>query len=220
MSNMVNLRTLVLTSDYMPLSFWPLYTIPAQDAIARHLNGNCDIVFSYDRRILTPSRNDLYWPSVIANHNTKKFKNEVRLRKNTLFYREDGICFYCTKPITTNNMTYDHYIPRKHGGGHDWDNVVACCEDCNTKKGDKLPEGQWKGTRYIPYKPSFFQLMNMRAKHPIFIDDPRWANFLPGFTYDNIYVMERGKPTLSLSQYNENMEKIEEEMLLDMEKSA
>ena len=87
----IKLRTLVLNSDYMPISLWSeyngrssLYTIPAQDAICRYLNGTCQVVYWYPRKILTPSRKDLYWPSVIVNPPHKRNnaeRNEIRLKK-------------------------------------------------------------------------------------------------------------------------------------------
>jgi len=31
-------------------------------------------------------------------------------------------------------------MPKSKGGGNTWDNLVAACHTCNTKKGDKLLE--------------------------------------------------------------------------------
>jgi 5-methylcytosine-specific restriction endonuclease McrA len=33
----------------------------------------------------------------------------------------------------------DHVVPRSRGGDHSWENVVAACRRCNSKKKDKLP---------------------------------------------------------------------------------
>ena len=33
----------------------------------------------------------------------------------------------------------DHVMPRSRGGQHVWDNVVAACRRCNTRKEDRLP---------------------------------------------------------------------------------
>ena len=35
-------------------------------------------------------------------------------------------------------MTVDHIIPKDKGGGDSWENLVAACIPCNTKKGNKL----------------------------------------------------------------------------------
>ncbi len=36
--------------------------------------------------------------------------------------------------------TVDHVIPRCQGGASTWTNLVACCRECNAKKGGRTPE--------------------------------------------------------------------------------
>lgn len=36
--------------------------------------------------------------------------------------------------------TVDHVIPRCQGGPSTWTNLVACCRECNAKKGGRTPE--------------------------------------------------------------------------------
>ena len=35
-----------------------------------------------------------------------------------------------------NRCTLDHMMPLSRGGADRWDNVVACCNTCNGRKGD------------------------------------------------------------------------------------
>lgn len=62
--------------------------------------------------------------------------------------RRDGHrCQYvgCTRRATT----VDHVIPRCQGGPSTWGNLVACCQECNARKGGRTPEQagmQLKGT--------------------------------------------------------------------------
>jgi hypothetical protein len=175
---MVHLKTLVLNNNYMPLSVFPLYTIPAEDAISRVLNGNADSVFNYSRPILTPSRDDLFWPSVIVNRNGFKYRDEVKLKRETLYYRDHGRCMYCGGDITIPTLSIDHVIPRSKNGKHSWTNVVASCRDCNQEKKDEMPLGKWK-PKQAPYKPSFFQLLELRKQYPIVVHDMNWMEFLP-----------------------------------------
>lgn len=178
----INLRTLVLNPNFMPVSVFPnLYTIPAEDAIVRHLNGSCTVVYWHNRHVLTPSRHDLFWPSVIVNNNTRSFNKEVRLKRSTLYYRDHMRCSYCDEELEFHENTYDHVIPRVRGGDHSWENVVLACKECNSKKGDSLPVGKWTPKRK-PYKPTFFDLLEQRKKFPVYIDDENWRQFLPGFT--------------------------------------
>ncbi len=51
--------------------------------------------------------------------------------------RDSHTCQYCG---SGKRLTLDHVIPRSKGGQHTWNNVVAACESCNSKKGDRLPQ--------------------------------------------------------------------------------
>jgi len=59
--------------------------------------------------------------------------------------RDDYICQYCGQTATQ----VDHVIPRKSGGGHDMDNLLACCATCNARKGAKS-EGVFLGSTPHP----------------------------------------------------------------------
>jgi 5-methylcytosine-specific restriction endonuclease McrA len=49
--------------------------------------------------------------------------------------RRDGrCCAYCGKRADT----IDHIVPRSRGGTHTWDNCVAACRTCNSRKADRL----------------------------------------------------------------------------------
>lgn len=175
---MPKLRCLVLNQSYMPLSLFPLSVTTAEDAIHNYFGGSCDIVVAYDVPVLTPSRQDLYWPSVIANHNNHSFKKELRLRKELLYYRDHCVCMYCGVDLTIQSMTYDHVQPRTKGGPHSWENVVAACKDCNNQKSDEVNPKKWK-PRKIPWAPNYFQMIDIRKKYPIYVDHESWIDFLP-----------------------------------------
>ena len=36
-------------------------------------------------------------------------------------------------------MTLDHILPKERGGSDSWENLVACCLECNRKKGNRRP---------------------------------------------------------------------------------
>src|SRR5579872_2575123 len=152
-----NRRTLVLNSNYMPVSLWPLYAISANEAFVRYYTGSCQVVHWYDRKILTQNKkHNYYYPSVIVNPSHKNVhKSEVKLKKLTLYYRDHCCCSHCGTDLTLNNMTYEHVVPKSKGGEHSWENVVAACQLCNSKKGDEEPIGRWAPKRK-PYVPSYF----------------------------------------------------------------
>lgn len=47
-------------------------------------------------------------------------------------------CFYCDRDMG-DKWTIDHYIPLSKGGEHTKSNLVACCQSCNSIKGNKIP---------------------------------------------------------------------------------
>lgn len=174
---LTGLRTLVLNANYMPVSVFPLECIPAEDAVTRILNGTCHSVFEYDRAILTPNLK-MKWPSVIArNSNVRAKAQTVKLSRDTLYYRDHGICAYCETSLTIGTTTYDHIHPQSLGGPHTWENVVASCSACNSRKGSHLPTGSWK-PKHKAYKPDYWQLVAARKKFPIVIPHQEWQQFL------------------------------------------
>ena len=88
------------------------------------------------------------------------------------------MCQYCG--VTGKDLTLDHVIPKRMGGKHTWDNVVACCRRCNLRKADKLHHHanmkllrEPRRPRYVPY----ISLTNyMRAQNR---ED--WMQYLPVF---------------------------------------
>ncbi|CAB5222212.1 HNHc domain containing protein [uncultured Caudovirales phage] len=71
---------------------------------------------------------------------TQRWKNQ-RLR---VLKRDGYICQYCGNDATQ----VDHVIPRKSGGGHELENLVACCAPCNSAKGAK--DGLFLGVSATP----------------------------------------------------------------------
>ena len=127
---MAYLRTLVLNQSFTPVSLWSSvslapYTISAKDAIRRYLGESCQVVYTYNRKVLTPSRDDLYWPSVIISFDKKYKNNGVKLTRQSLFYRDTGKCCYCQKQLSFSSMTVEHIIPISLGGSKGWDNVAV-----------------------------------------------------------------------------------------------
>jgi 5-methylcytosine-specific restriction endonuclease McrA len=173
---MLGLRALVLNSNYMPISLFPIHSIPVEDAVVRVFNETCHVVFEYDRDILTPTL-EMKWPSVIARNDNLRIKEKVKLRRESLFYRDHGICVYCEKQLSLGEVTFDHVHPRARGGMHSWDNVVCACISCNIKKGSNLPVGEWS-PKIKPYEPNYFQLLSRRKKFPITVPDESWTHFL------------------------------------------
>ena len=85
-----------------------------------------------------------------------KYKDIVLNRRNIL-KRDDYRCQYCAKQATP--LTLDHIVPKNKGGKDSWENLVAACSKCNTRKGDTLLKHMDMKLLKKPRKPSkLFQL--------------------------------------------------------------
>lgn len=67
----------------------------------------------------------------------KKIRNESR--RDTIYAKTVGVCFYCGEPISRYRFTIDHFIPRSKGGSDGIFNLVPACRRCNTTKRNLLP---------------------------------------------------------------------------------
>ncbi len=60
----------------------------------------------------------------------------LRPTRANILLRDDETCQYCGKHA--RDLTLDHVIPRSRGGQSTWENLVACCKQCNGRKGNRL----------------------------------------------------------------------------------
>lgn len=84
---------------------------------------------------------DDFFPAVIVlkDYIRKDFTSYSCNRKNVI-WRDKYICQYCGNKFQYHDLTMDHVIPKSRGGDKSWTNIVACCKNCNTKKGNKTPK--------------------------------------------------------------------------------
>lgn len=60
--------------------------------------------------------------------------------RRAIHLREGGHCFYCLRRINHRRRCLDHVVPRVHSGGNSYRNLVSCCLDCNSNKGERSAE--------------------------------------------------------------------------------
>jgi 5-methylcytosine-specific restriction endonuclease McrA len=104
-------------------------------------------------------------------------KRHVSFTRKNIFERDHHQCQYCgvsgrDKGVTLN---LEHVLPKCRGGKTTWENIVASCTKCNTKKGNRtLREVGWK-LRKTPTMPKWSPTiqLSLRAK-----PHKEWVNFL------------------------------------------
>jgi len=136
--NPLSLRTLVLNADFQPLNTYPLSLTTAKEAITTVVRGRAIVVEEWPHMIRSPTLT-MYVPKVIANKDYHYIDAEPKFCRRSIFRRDKFRCQYCGNRFTSDELTFDHVIPRSLGGKTEWTNILTACVRCNTAKKDKLP---------------------------------------------------------------------------------
>jgi len=57
--------------------------------------------------------------------------------RQSIHTRESGSCFYCLRRITPTVKCLDHVVPSVRRGRNSYRNIVSCCLECNSRKGER-----------------------------------------------------------------------------------
>lgn len=119
-------------------NFEPIHVCSTRRAISLILNGRASLVLNGRGEIKTVSQT-FQRPSIIRLEKMiKRPRPTVRLTKREVLRRDEFTCQYCGQRTLT--LTIDHVIPRRLGGKHTWDNLVAACPACNHRKGGRTAD--------------------------------------------------------------------------------
>ncbi|MDA8340800.1 MAG: HNH endonuclease [Actinomycetota bacterium] len=124
-------RALVLNATYEPLG-----VVSSRRAVLLVLDTKAELVHVTDR-VYHSVRMSLPEPSVVrlVRYVAVPRQQRVAVNRRTVFARDGARCQYCG--AVAENI--DHVVPRSRGGAHAWENVVAACRRCNSRKEDRLP---------------------------------------------------------------------------------
>ena len=168
---------LVLNADYRPLSYFPLSLWPWQDAVKAVFLERVNIVSEYDRCVHSPSW-ELRLPSVISLKRYIPMSRRPAFTRFNVFLRDRFSCQYCGGRQPTEELTFDHVVPRSRGGRTTWENVVTACIACNRDKGNSLPRESRMIPLATPAVPSVRHLQeNGRSFRPDFLH-ASWNDYL------------------------------------------
>jgi 5-methylcytosine-specific restriction endonuclease McrA len=119
-------------------NFEPINVCNTRRAIGLILSGKATLVLNGRGEIKTVSQ-IFPRPSIIRlGLMVRRPRQRVRLTKREILRRDNYICQYCGQ--SPSYLTIDHVIPRRLGGQHSWDNLVAACPPCNHRKGGRTIE--------------------------------------------------------------------------------
>jgi 5-methylcytosine-specific restriction endonuclease McrA len=157
-------RALVLNGSHQPLA-----VVTARRAVVLVLKEKAEVVVS-NGLVFHAETFQMEAPSVVRLRYFVKvpFRAQAPLTRRAVFARDDWKCQYCASPA--ENL--DHVMPRSKGGEHSWENVVAACRRCNSKKENRMAEDAGLRLARRPFAPSDgFRLSLGRL-------EPEWEPFL------------------------------------------
>jgi len=116
-------------------------------------------------------------PSVIRLLGYRRIPHQTRaLSRKNILIRDRFTCQYCQRTLPSAELTLDHVFPRSRSGESAWENLVACCHDCNNRKGNRTPEEA--GMRLSRQPRPFSLHTSRRLMRLLGRSDEQWKKYL------------------------------------------
>jgi len=168
---------LVLNADYRPLSYFPLSLWPWQEVVKAVFLERVNIVAEYDREVRSPSWR-MRLPSVISLKAYVTSTRRPAFTRFNVFLRDGFRCQYCLARYRSEDLTFDHLVPRSLGGITVWENVVTACGACNLQKGNRTASESGVAPRTRPRVPTTWELQHMGRQFPPNFLHESWRDYL------------------------------------------
>jgi 5-methylcytosine-specific restriction endonuclease McrA len=151
---MVN--TVLLNADYSPLG-----VINWKKAMKLICKGKVDVI-KYSNIVVSNFEKTFVTKIPLIIKLIKMIRTLWRVRvpfsKRTVIIRDNHTCAYCGVK-KTSGLTIDHVIPRSKGGKSEFENVVACCFNCNNRKDNRTPSESKMYLKIKPYAPTIMEFV-------------------------------------------------------------
>ncbi len=121
-------------------SYEPVHVCAARRALVLVLKGLATAE-ELSHHLVRSTRVSLPVPSVIRLHEYRRIPRASRaLSRKSVLIRDRHTCQYCLVTLPSSELTLDHVVPRSKSGDSSWENLVACCNSCNNRKGNRTPD--------------------------------------------------------------------------------
>ena len=148
------LRALVLNADGRVLSTWPLSLISAEDAVRGLCKGTLASLEDWPDAVFRSPSTTIRVPKVVILREYAHVDAAPKFCRRSILLRDRFRCQYCGHRFDASELTFDHVVPRAHGGQTTWTNILMACEPCNTAKKDQMANySARKGSPLRPLKP-------------------------------------------------------------------
>lgn len=158
--------------------FLPIRIVHWTKAIEMLLLNKAQVVEEYAEIKIRSERLAIALPSVLKLSNSHKNQRCVKFSRSAVFWRDKYTCQYCGERKQTQELTFDHVIPKHFKtpqSSRTWENIVSACRDCNRRKGGRTPEEANMKLLSTPKKPSWSPGLAVRIQdhHP-----PSWKMYV------------------------------------------
>ena len=168
-------RALLIDRNYMALSI-----ISWKKAIKLIVKGKAESIETKTKININGGMNAFSLSTIIrlvVDIPWRAHKSRMKFSRRNIMIRDSHKCQYCEKRLGKSNHTIDHVVPRARGGQTTYTNCVACCRDCNNRKGDRRLEESGMDLKITPKRPGFMVLY----KHYLTEYSPEeWADYIIG----------------------------------------
>lgn len=142
--------------------------IDAETAVNLYYRGHIDQFLGEERFMLRggtnaatgkPSTLELGSIAVVSARDcmVRDFNWAPAPTRELLFARDRHVCAYCGGLFQAKELDAEHIQPESRGGTWEWNNLVAACRSCNSRKGNLTPDEAGMRLLYLPYRPSRFE---------------------------------------------------------------
>jgi 5-methylcytosine-specific restriction endonuclease McrA len=186
--------TLQLNADYGPMK-----VVRWERAVELVLDEKAVTVTPYEGRFVRSVSLAVPWPAVIALKRFTRARERVRFSPRNVHARDVWTCAYCgLRPRLADGrpdrraLTLDHVIPRAQARNglvylpwarrwvkvSCWENAVAACPSCNTRKADRSLAHAGMTLRAYPRVPTAADALRIALDRVYPVPD-EWAQWLP-----------------------------------------
>ena len=165
---------LLLNADGQPVHYIPLSTLDWKEAITYMWLDKVNVLEWYDDWVVHSATWETKVPAVVMLKTHLRRRSMPRFSKQNIYIRDLYTCQYCNTNFPKHQLTLDHVMPISKGGKTTWENIVAACNPCNSKKGNSLTPKPSNA----PHRPDYWELVNKRKQLEIVVKHPSWLEFI------------------------------------------
>jgi 5-methylcytosine-specific restriction endonuclease McrA len=149
---------------FLDQAYRPLRIENWQRAISDLFLGKVEVVEHSRDRLIQGVNRTYPMPAVVrVLRSFKRDRIRIKFSRLNVYARDGFACQYCGQTAKTEDLTFDHVLPRSRGGLTTWTNIATCCFECNMEKGDRTPGEAGMPLLRAPKKPAHLPSVQVRG---------------------------------------------------------